>query len=53
MSEDDRSWHNQHRHRRRSGSEDDVSPIVSILMTICGILVLLVIVVLTVSTMVK
>jgi uncharacterized membrane protein (DUF106 family) len=53
MSEDDRSWHSQHRQPPKQGSEDDVNPIVAILTPILGILIMAAIVVLTVTTMMK
>jgi hypothetical protein len=53
MSEDDRSWHSRHRQPRRSSSDDAVSPIVSILLTIFGIVIMVAVVLLTVTTMIK
>jgi hypothetical protein len=53
MSEDDRSWHSQHRQPPKPGPEEDVSPIVAILMPILGILIMAAIVILTVTTMMK
>jgi hypothetical protein len=53
MSKDDRSWHSQHRQPQKSGPEEDVSPIVAILMPILGIIIMAALVILTVTTLVK
>lgn len=53
MSENDRSWHGQHRPPRDSGSEKDVSPILMIVMPVLGFLIMVMIIVFIVVSMAK